>query len=179
MRETEFITDREIYSRVILERVPAAESFVWIGTADVKDLHVERGKGRMVPFLQVLSELLDQGVSVRLLHAKEPGPIFQRDFAKFPNLEEGLERVLCPRVHFKSVVVDGAFCYLGSANLTGAGMGAKGPHKRNFEHGVISTEAGLVEAVMEQFDHIWMGAACPPCQRKDICPTYPTLSESP
>ena len=60
----------------------------------------------MVPFLAVLSELIDNGVSVRLLHAKEPGPNFRRDFDRYPNLVDGLERVLCPRVHFKSVVVD-------------------------------------------------------------------------
>ena len=29
---------------------------------------------------------------------------------------------LCPRVHFKAVIVDGAWIYLGSANLTCAGL---------------------------------------------------------
>ena len=43
---------------------------------------------------------------------------------------EGVERILCPRVHFKSVIVDGRFAYSGSANLTGAGMGAKSKEKR-------------------------------------------------
>ena len=31
-----------------------------------------------------------------------------------------MERMLCPRVHFKCVIVDGVKAYFGSANLTGA-----------------------------------------------------------
>ena len=36
-----------------------------------------------------------------------------------------LERALCPRVHFKIFVFDGVEAYIGSTNLTGAGMGMK------------------------------------------------------
>ena len=113
-----FITDDQIYKKVIQGAIPAARTFLWIATADIKDLHVARGK-RMVPFLKVLSELVSQGVSIRLLHAKEPGPLFRRDFDKYTNLREGMERILCPRVHFKSVVVDGLVAYTGSAAATG------------------------------------------------------------
>lgn len=47
MAETEFVTDRQIYERVLLEHVPRANDFLWIGTSDLKDLHVDK-KGRMV-----------------------------------------------------------------------------------------------------------------------------------
>ena len=50
MEQTEFITDEQIYHRVLLERIPEAESFLWIATADIKDLYVEKGK-KYVPFL--------------------------------------------------------------------------------------------------------------------------------
>ncbi|NIP92434.1 MAG: phospholipase, partial [Akkermansiaceae bacterium] len=46
---------------------------LWIATADIKDMYVQRGNG-MAPFLGVLADLVEEGVSVRLLHAKEPGP---------------------------------------------------------------------------------------------------------
>lgn len=164
----EFLKDREIYEKVIMEMVPAAAEFVWIATADIKDMHVG-GRDRFRPFLGVLSELVEEGVSVRLLHAKEPGPNFRKDFDQYPNLLEGLERNICPRVHLKTIVVDGRMAYLGSANLTGAGMGAKSPGRRNFESGILSDEPDIVSGAMEQFDQIWMGNMCDTCQRRDVC----------
>lgn len=168
---TEFITDREIYRRVILDMVPQARAFLWLATADLKDLYVER-RGAFVPFLQQVAELLEAGVDVRLLHAKEPGPNFRADFDRFPVLIERLDRILCPRVHFKSVVVDGLLAYSGSANLTGAGIGAKSDGRRNFEAGIVTREPALVAAVMDQFDQVWMGARCDTCRRKPFCADY-------
>jgi phosphatidylserine/phosphatidylglycerophosphate/cardiolipin synthase-like enzyme len=174
MQDMRFITDRQIYEQVIQEAVPSARKFLWLATADLKDLHVQAGR-RMVPFLEVLSSLIDRGVLVRLLHAKEPGPMFRQDFDRYPNLIGGMERILCPRVHFKSVIVDGRYAYSGSANLTGAGMGAKSSRRRNFEAGFVTAEPGLVQAVMAQFDRIWMGAECEACERKQHCADYHEL----
>ena len=54
---TQFVSDREIYERVIRDAVPRAARRVWIATADIKDLYVETAPGseRMVPFVKVLS----------------------------------------------------------------------------------------------------------------------------
>jgi len=167
----EFITDRDIYQKVICGRIGKARRFLWIATSDLKDLHVDKAGG-MVPFLEILSDLIKRQVEIRLLHAKEPGPAFRRDFDKYPNLIAGMERILCPRVHLKAVVIDGAFAYTGSANLTGAGMGAKSEHKRNFESGIITDDQVIVGKVMEQFDNIWRGTHCPQCKRKKFCADY-------
>jgi phosphatidylserine/phosphatidylglycerophosphate/cardiolipin synthase-like enzyme len=174
MTDIRFITDRQIYEQVIQEAVPAAKKFLWLATSDLKDLHVQAGR-RMAPFLEVLSDLIGKGVAIRLLHAKEPGPMFRRDFDRYPNLIAGMERILCPRVHFKSVVVDGRFAYSGSANLTGAGMGAKSAKRRNFESGFVTTDIPLVQEIMAQFDRVWMGAECQACQRKQHCADYTEL----
>ena len=82
--------------------------------------------------MRVLSDLIERGVEIRLIHAKEPGPNFRQDFDKYPTLIEGLERALCPRVHFKIIIFDMKIAYVGSANLTGAGLGMKGENTRNF-----------------------------------------------
>jgi len=169
---TEFISDKEIYERVIQQMVLEADRYVWIATADIKDLYVKRGK-KMAPFLSVLSDMIDSGISVRLLHAKEPGPNFRKDFDRFTPLVEGLERMLCPRVHFKSVIVDGEKAYTGSANLTGAGMGAKSENRRNFESGIITDDPILVNRIMDQFDQVWIGRHCELCGRKQYCPDCP------
>lgn len=173
--DTRFLTDRDLYEEVILRRVPGARAFVWMATSDLKDLHVAKG-GRMVPFLEILSDLVEAGVQVRLLHAKEPGPAFREDHDRYPALVQGLERVLCPRVHFKSIVVDGEIAYAGSANLTGAGIGAKSANRRNFENGIVTTDRDTVRAIMDQFDSVWMGSRCPECGRKDYCPDYGALT---
>lgn len=171
---TDYITGRQIYDRVIQEAIPAARDFVWIATADIKDLHVAKAN-RMVPLLEILSDLIERGVSIRLIHAKEPGPAFRQDFDRYPSLIDGLECMMCPRVHFKTVVVDGHVAYSGSANLTGAGMGAKSDHRRNFESGIITTESAFVSAIMDQFDTLWMGAHCPECGRKEYCADFRDL----
>ena len=169
----EFVRDREIYERVAKGAVAGAGERVWIATADLKDLHVEREGGGMVPFTGVLAGLVRRGVEVRLLHAKEPGENWRRDFDRYPALREGMERMLGPRVHFKGVVVDGRWAYFGSANLTGAGMGAKSVRNRNFESGVWTDEPELVRAQEEQFDAVWRGEFCEACGRKAYCGDCP------
>jgi phosphatidylserine/phosphatidylglycerophosphate/cardiolipin synthase-like enzyme len=170
----EFIANEQIYEEVLCGRIPEARQYVWLATADLKDLHVQN-RGKMVPFLEVLSDLVKRQVEVRLLHAKEPGPAFRRDFDRYPNLIGGIERILCPRVHFKSVIVDGRFAYTGSANLTGAGMGAKAADRRNFEAGIVTNDKQTVAKIAEQFDGIWRGEHCKSCKRKKFCADYQDL----
>ena len=155
------------YDKVI-DRIKDCKKTLWIGTADIKDLYVKDGRGTK-PLLEVLSDLAKRGVEIRLIHAKEPGPAFRQDFDKYPALIEGLERVLCPRVHFKIIVFDLKTAYVGSANLTGAGLGMKGENTRNFEAGVLSSNKDFVKNAAEQFDSVWMGAHCTGCRRKAFC----------
>ena len=162
-----FISDSAHYTQVLGLAMKAKQT-LWIGTADIKDLYVSNGKTEK-PFLGVLSELIGKGVNVRLIHAKEPGQPFREDFDRYKHLAAGLERVLCPRVHFKIIVIDCKTAYIGSANLTGAGMGMKSPHRRNFEAGILTDDPELVEAAMEEFDKVWRGEMCKKCQRRQYC----------
>jgi len=163
----QYISDKAHYDQVLL-RASEVKSSLWIGTADIKDLYAEKGKEK-IPFLGVLAGLLEKGVSVRLIHAKEPGPNFRDDFDRYPILATRLERVLCPRVHFKMMIFDYKEAYIGSANLTGAGMGAKSENKRNFEAGILTDIPEIVDAAADQFDEVWMGKHCKKCGRKDFC----------
>ena len=162
-----FISDISHYD-IVLNLAIQAKHSLWIGTADIKDLYVIQGKAEK-PFLGILSELLGKGVEVRLIHAKEPGPNFREDFDRYPRLAKMLERVMCPRVHFKIIVIDQKICYVGSANLTGAGMGMKSPYRRNFEAGIITDSSDIVNAAIEEFDKVWRGSECKKCQRRKFC----------
>lgn len=170
---TTFLKNREIYTDVICGIVPQVTQRVWIATADIKDLYVDAGGRNRIPFLEVLAGLVARGVEVRLIHAKEPGPNWRDDFDRFPILWTGMERVLCPRVHFKCVIVDGIKAYFGSANLTGAGMGGKSERKRNFENGVLTDDPALIQPLIDEFDAIWRGAYCSDCAHRTHCPDCP------
>lgn len=132
-------------------------------------MYVDFGGREMVPFLKVLDGMVKRGVEVRLIHAKDPGPNWRDDFDRYPTFWTAMERMLCPRVHFKCIIVDGVKAYFGSANFTGAGMGAKIEKKRNFENGVLSDDPAFVEPLVEQFDSVWRGAFCKCCGRRDFC----------
>lgn len=75
----------ETHYTEVVERIRRVERYLWIGTADIKDLYVKEGCGS-VPLLKVLEDLIQRGVEVRLIHAKEPGRNFADDFDKYPLL---------------------------------------------------------------------------------------------
>ena len=178
---TTFLSNRSIYESVICGIVPQAKERLWIATADIKGMYVEppsrasramevRFGGReMVPFLEMLDGMVKRGIEVRLIHAKDPGPNWRDDLDRYPTLWTAMERVLCPRVHFKCIIMDGVKAYFGSANLTGAGMGAKSERKRNFENGILTDDPALVNPLAEQFDSVWRGDFCRDCGRREHC----------
>lgn len=163
----QYIANSQHYNEV-LARVAAVKHTLWIGTADIKDVYVKAGAAA-VPLLAVLDKLVRRNVAVRLIHAKKPGPIFREEYDRFPALHASMEMTLCPRVHFKLMIFDMQTAYIGSANLTGAGIGMKSGQNRNFEAGVLTDEPSLVSAATNQFDEVWCGILCGKCGRKRYC----------
>jgi len=168
--EASLLSGSELYREVILEKLAHARESVRIATANVKDMQVER-EGKFGSVLGLFSELASRGVALRLLHAELPSRPFRASFEKRRRLTAGgLELKICPRVHFKAVVVDGAWAYFGSANLTGAGLGAKSEGKRNFELGLCTEDFETVDRVQALFDAVWSGAECASCKLRSVCP---------
>lgn len=162
-----YIANDDHYNDV-LSKVAGVRRSLWIGTADIKDLYVKVGS-QSEPFIGVLAKLLGRGVEIRLIHAKIPGPIFQSEFNRYPTLNSGLKRMRCPRVHFKIFIFDSEMAYIGSANLTGAGMGMKSGNRRNFEAGILTNEKTLIAAAREHFASVWRGEYCARCGRRQYC----------
>jgi phosphatidylserine/phosphatidylglycerophosphate/cardiolipin synthase-like enzyme len=168
--EASLLQGSELYREVILDKLAHARESVRIATANVKDMQIERD-GRYASVLALFAELAARGVELRLLHAELPSRPFRASFEKRRRLTAGgLSLKICPRVHFKAVIVDGAWAYLGSANLTGAGLGAKGEGKRNFELGVCTEDFETVDRVQALFEAVWTGAECGACKLRRICP---------
>ncbi|UCH30324.1 MAG: phospholipase D family protein, partial [Myxococcales bacterium] len=127
-------------------------------------------KGSYRSVLRVFAELAEHGVELRILHATMPSRPFRKSFDAEPALVAGgIEMRMCPRVHLKTVVVDARLAYLGSANWTGAGLGAKGEGRRNFEMGIITSDEQIIDQVQARYDSIWRGAECANCRLRDEC----------
>lgn len=59
--------------------------------------------------------------------------------------------MLCLRVHFKMLIFDFETAYIGSANLTGAGIGMKSSNRRNFSSLRRYAASGLSNFAMSTF----------------------------
>jgi hypothetical protein len=49
----QLLLNEAIYHKVIVELLPQTQKFLWMITADIKDLHVPKGR-RFVPMLEIL-----------------------------------------------------------------------------------------------------------------------------
>ena len=168
MPPLETLTGRRIYDRVVGELLPSARDSLLIATATLKATRVVRRDGSAESIVRLLARLGRRGVAVRVLHAGVPsGPFLEEMKTVEPH---AFEMRRCPRTHFKAAIVDGQRLYLGSANLTGAGLGAKSAERRNFEVGLVTADPALVDEVADLFEAIWSGALCATCGRRDHCP---------
>jgi phosphatidylserine/phosphatidylglycerophosphate/cardiolipin synthase-like enzyme len=176
--ELKLIRDRAHYDDVVTGSIAKARVSVWIATANVKELRVEapigsraRAAGRYMSILDMFEALAARGVELRMLHAGVPSRAFQAELRAHPRLRAGgLDMRQCPRVHLKMIAVDGAELYLGSANFTGAGLGAKGDRRRNFEAGILTDDDVLLDEMQGTFDAIWTGRECKGCALRSVCP---------
>jgi phosphatidylserine/phosphatidylglycerophosphate/cardiolipin synthase-like enzyme len=178
------IADAAHYDELVCQLILKARLSVWIATANLKDLHVEapigtraRARGAYVSMYERLTELAAAGVEVRILHGGVPSGPFrarlaagQRRGVAKTTTSAGVELRRCPRVHLKVVAVDAAHLYLGSANFTGAGLGAKADGRRNFEMGLLMNDDVFMDAALSRFDAIWQGKECASCKLRRECP---------
>jgi len=173
----ELICDVQHHDQVVAALTRARVS-VWIATANVKDIHLPapigtraRARGRYSSITERMTELVRQKVEVRILHGALPSRPFRESLRKSPELRAPrFEMRHCPRVHLKMIAVDGAFLYLGSANFTGAGLGAKADGRRNFEMGIVTDDDVLLDATQARFERIWTGRECGSCRLRSECP---------
>jgi phosphatidylserine/phosphatidylglycerophosphate/cardiolipin synthase-like enzyme len=172
-----WVEDADHYD-VIVDALSRANVSLWIATANLKDVRLEapigsaaRARRRYVSIAERFGDLLARGVELRVLHGGPPSQPFRESLAKRPRLAPAQAWLRqCPRVHLKMVAVDGADLYLGSANLTGAGMGAKGAGRRNFELGIRTSDHVMLDAAQRRFDRIWTGRECAGCRVRANCP---------
>ena len=166
----EIISGEVLHQKVIQEMVLTASQTVWIATANLKDMHITTPRGYR-PILEQFDQMAMKNVAFRIVHSDMPSSYFQRTLESFPRLVRGkLELQICPRSHWKMVVVDGRRGYMGSANFTGAGLGVKKQSRRNLELGVVSDQPRFVARLASLFDRFWIGDDCANCAYHRNCP---------
>ena len=176
--EVQLVRDREHYEILVARLMAEARVSLWIASANVKELMIEaprgtraRARSEYVPIFDLFDRLLERGVELRLLHGGVPSQPFREELARHPRLRQGgLLMRRCPRVHMKMIAVDGTHLYLGSANFTGAGLGAKGDKRRNFEAGFLTTDERFLDEMQAAYDRIFSGKECKSCRLRSVCP---------
>ena len=171
--EARLVVDDAHYREVVELGLLGATTSIWIATANIKDAHVEaplgsraRARGKYQSLFEWLKTKAEAGLDVRILHAAKPS----RALAARPAWKASARiHRCCPRVHLKMVAVDGQYLYLGSANLTGAGLGAKAEGRRNFEAGIVTDDPWMLDELQRAFDDTWNGRRCRTCQLRKQC----------
>jgi phosphatidylserine/phosphatidylglycerophosphate/cardiolipin synthase-like enzyme len=167
--QASLICDGEHFRTVVLDGICTARTSIDIMTADFKAMLVPQpGRRQARSIVEVFRTLAEKDVEIRLLHAGVPSSAALRELKQA--LPRGLIIRRCPRLHAKAVIIDSQRLYLGSANLTGAGLGAKADGRRNIELGIWTDSPALIDSVCDQFNTLWEGHSCQTCRRRDICP---------
>jgi phosphatidylserine/phosphatidylglycerophosphate/cardiolipin synthase-like enzyme len=165
----QLVSNSDHFRRIVLDGICRATVSLDIMTADFKAMLVPDGISRRArSIVQIFRQLASKGVEIRLLHAGVPSSAALIELKR--ELPSGLTIRRCPRLHSKAVIIDSRQMYLGSANLTGAGLGAKADKRRNFELGIWTQSPTLIDGVCEEFNELWEGRHCAACGRRDICP---------
>ena len=164
------ILNEQHLANVLAQALETCRHRLFIATANVKDTRLPGGSAdrSATGVFDLLAGLAERGVEVRLLHSAVPsGPFLRRLSGGTP---AGMTMRRCPRMHAKAVIADARLMYLGSANLTGAGLGAKSPTRRNFEVGIWTDDTSLIDPVADMLEAVWSGQYCKECGRREYCP---------
>lgn len=177
---TTLISDREHYE-FLIGNIRNAKRSVLIATANVKRFSIgeTEAKASSESFLNILDSLAKSGVDIRIICSSP-----SRGFLEEMEGHEGLINnphftfKTCRRCHMKMVIIDSEIIYIGSANITAAGMGPRIDTRRNFEAGMISSDINLVEQGIDIFEEKWSEKRCATCYYKTECRRYIHTSQS-
>lgn len=173
---THLIINNDHYLEIV-QRICDAKSSIKMLTGDFKRFNMiptaKQGKNYKdgTPFVKYLMEKAVQGVSVQVI-CSEPSKTFLDDKDEYfeqLNQPELFEFKRCIRNHTKAIIIDDKLAYIGSANITPAGIGQGIFTPGNFEAGILTDAPSVVTSIMELFSKIWAGSYCADCHRAEKC----------
>ena len=168
---TTLISDREHYE-FLIGNIRKAKRSVLLSTANVKRFSIgeTEAKASSKSFLDILDSLANSGVDIRII-CSSPSRGFLEEMEGHEDLMNNPNFTFktCRRCHMKMVIIDSEIIYIGSANITAAGMGPRIDTRRNFEAGMISSDVNLVEQGIDIFEEGWSKKRCNSCYYKSEC----------
>ena len=123
------------------------------------------------PFIKCLIEKAVQGVSVQII-CSNPSPSFTEEWQEYYRQmgePELFEYMFCDRNHAKLAIIDDKLAYVGSANVTPAGLGQGVFTPGNFEAGIITENQEVISSTKDFFTMIWDEKYCINCHRTEKC----------
>ncbi len=174
--EVRLIVNNSHYEEVI-QRICLAKSSIKILTGDFKRFRLKPSEEQGLnyndgtPFIKLLIEKARQGTSVQILCSR-PSKSFAEELENYyQEMErpENFEYVFCIRNHAKVVIIDDEIAYVGSANVTPAGLGQGLISPGNFEAGILTNNSELVSSISDFFAMVWDANSCIGCHRADQC----------
>lgn len=169
----------ENHYQKIFEHIFAAKSSIKIMTADFRLFRLKpiskKGKDKQgrTPFIKYLMKIAEQDISVQIICSdptKNVKVIFEELYKKMNT--DNFRIFFCIRNHAKVVIIDDKIAYLGSANVTPAGLGQGVLSPGNFEVGIMSDNSEIISSLNALFSKIMNGDYCEKCHRANKCTEY-------
>jgi phosphatidylserine/phosphatidylglycerophosphate/cardiolipin synthase-like enzyme len=171
---TRLITEN--FYKEVIERIGKAKTSVKIMTGDFKRFNLtptaKQGKRYKdgTPFLKHILQIAEKNVSVHVIFA-HPSERFKVQLDKYREKmpTRNFHICYCKRNHAKVVIIDDKFAYIGSANLTPAGLAQGVISPGNFEVGFLTEEPTTIATLNNFFSQIESHKFCAECHRTKIC----------
>jgi excisionase family DNA binding protein len=170
---TRLITNKSHYEEVV-ERICSTKSSIRIMTANFKRFRLEPTDEQAMyygtPFIERLIGKAVQGVSIQII-CSMPSKSFTKEWMEYfqqmdnPKL---FEYKFCERNHAKVFIIDDKSAYVGSANVTRAGLRQDTSTQQNFEAGILTEDPELVSSIKAFFTEIWNSKWCE-CNMENNC----------
>ena len=170
---------KENHYEEVIERICSAKSSIKIMTGDFKRFKLKptakQGKNYNdgTPFIKHLMEKTGKGISVQIICSR-PSKSFKEEFEElYEKIKpKNLSIYFCKRNHSKVVIVDNKVAYVGSANVTPAGLAQGVMSPGNFEIGILTENHQFISQLNTLFSKIMNGDYCYNCHLANKCIEY-------
>lgn len=150
----------EVFNEKILNQIIQTRKILLLGSFNLQNIRL-RLNNRYIKFSEILEKLTKRNVAIYILlqpRARKSSVIQSLRYIN-KNYKNLIIRT-CSRVHLKTIIIDLKIAYIGSANITGFGLGTRSKAKRNFELGFITTDKEIISNVTRNFLDIFKGKYC-------------------